>query len=153
MPSWRRLLRHLDRRACSLARPRAGRSMLARIAMMAITTSSSIRVKARRRGRSVRPACRGLRVVPAGYGTANEERMQAGTGGIIPRLWVANMNTERQIGDHLQTSMETGQVQKSFPAPLLEWQLEFFGSFTHWCSQDRSRAGTSFGPNQDHRSI
>ena len=44
------------------------------------------------------------------------------------------------------------QVQKSF-SPLFEWQLEFFSSFTQWCSQNRSRAGTSPGPNQDHRSI
>ena len=41
-----RLFLHLVWRACSLARASAGRSMAARMAMMAITTSNSIKVKA-----------------------------------------------------------------------------------------------------------
>jgi len=39
------LLKHLANLACSLARPKAGNNMLASIAMMAMTTSSSISVK------------------------------------------------------------------------------------------------------------
>src|SRR5207245_9755137 len=46
-----RLLRHWVRLAFSLARESTGRSIAARIAMMAITTSSSIRVKPRVRSR------------------------------------------------------------------------------------------------------
>src|SRR4051812_1952693 len=42
------LFRHWIRLAFSLARARAGKSMEARIAMMAITTRSSMRVKAER---------------------------------------------------------------------------------------------------------
>src|SRR5207244_4422143 len=48
-PSCRRLFRQAMRRAFSFARPRAGRSSAARIAMMAITTSNSISVKPSRR--------------------------------------------------------------------------------------------------------
>src|SRR6185369_10959954 len=46
-PSWRRLERQAVREAFILALERAGSSMAARMAMMAMTTSSSIRVKAR----------------------------------------------------------------------------------------------------------
>src|SRR5213595_3787704 len=46
IPTCRRLLRQAIRRALHLAEASAGRSMAARMAMMAITTSSSIRVKA-----------------------------------------------------------------------------------------------------------
>jgi hypothetical protein len=41
------LLRHLVRRACSLAEASAGSKSAARIAMMAMTTNSSINVNAR----------------------------------------------------------------------------------------------------------
>lgn len=53
MLSWRRLLLQEVRFAFSLARLRAGRSIAARMAMIAITTKSSINVKAseERRGR------------------------------------------------------------------------------------------------------
>src|SRR5256885_8635504 len=44
-----RLFTHLMRFADSLARASAGRSMLARIAIIAMTTNSSMRVNARRR--------------------------------------------------------------------------------------------------------
>ena len=44
-PCWRSLLRHCARMACCLALARAGRSMAARMAMMAMTTSNSMRVK------------------------------------------------------------------------------------------------------------
>jgi hypothetical protein len=47
-PSWCRLLRQEAPNAFSLALANAGRSMAARMAMMAITTKSSISVKARR---------------------------------------------------------------------------------------------------------
>src|SRR5512133_3632031 len=51
----------LIEKAFALARPRAGRSIAARIAMIAITTSSSIRVNARllpaRRKRAKLPRC------------------------------------------------------------------------------------------------
>ena len=43
----RMLLRQAIRRAASFARPRLGSSIAARMAMIAITTSNSIRVKAR----------------------------------------------------------------------------------------------------------
>src|ERR1019366_5953798 len=46
MPSWRRLLLQAMLLPDSLARASAGSSMAARIAMMAITTSSSIKVNA-----------------------------------------------------------------------------------------------------------
>src|SRR5713101_4321526 len=46
-PSCFRLLAHWLRRACSLARAKTGKRMAARMAMMAITTSNSIRVKPR----------------------------------------------------------------------------------------------------------
>src|SRR5690606_4981716 len=46
-PTWRMLLMHLVCCALALALARAGSSMLARIAMIAITTRSSIRVKPR----------------------------------------------------------------------------------------------------------
>src|SRR6266480_6648223 len=46
----RRLLRHLMRFPFSLAAARAGNSNPARMAMMAMTTSNSIKVKPRRRG-------------------------------------------------------------------------------------------------------
>src|SRR5438067_2451922 len=49
MPSWRRLLRQAACWALALARARAGNSIAARIAMIAITTRSSIKVKAARR--------------------------------------------------------------------------------------------------------
>src|SRR5262249_42307358 len=45
-PSWRVLEMHAPRRAESLARASAGNSMAARMAMMAMTTSSSISVNA-----------------------------------------------------------------------------------------------------------
>ena len=45
MPICRRLEMHAVRLARFLALPSAGRSMAARMAMMAMTTSSSIRVK------------------------------------------------------------------------------------------------------------
>src|SRR5512135_289727 len=45
MPTWRRLLAQRTRMAFSLDALSAGRSIAARIAIMAITTSSSIRVK------------------------------------------------------------------------------------------------------------
>src|SRR5882757_8765857 len=48
MPSCRRLLRQTALWALALARPNAGRSRLATIAMIAMTTRSSIKVKARR---------------------------------------------------------------------------------------------------------
>ena len=44
IPSWRRLLRHLVRLALSLALLNAGKSIAAKMAMMAMTTSSSIKV-------------------------------------------------------------------------------------------------------------
>src|SRR5437899_6318462 len=46
MPIWRLLLRHWICLAFDFARASAGRSRPARIAMMAMTTSSSMRVKA-----------------------------------------------------------------------------------------------------------
>src|SRR5438309_2202009 len=49
MPHWRRLERQLVACALALALLKAGNSMAARMAMMAITTSSSMRVKARDR--------------------------------------------------------------------------------------------------------
>src|SRR5579859_4467392 len=49
MPIWRRLFKQLVRWDLDLARLSAGKSIAARIAMIAITTSSSIRVKAERR--------------------------------------------------------------------------------------------------------
>ncbi len=47
MPTWWRLLAHRTRRAFSFDELRAGNSIAARIAMMAITTSNSMREKAR----------------------------------------------------------------------------------------------------------
>src|ERR1035438_7168184 len=47
MPSWRRLLVHLMRWALALALASAGKSIAAKMAMMAMTTNNSIRVKAR----------------------------------------------------------------------------------------------------------
>ena len=46
MPTWRILFRQSIFRPCSLAVARVGNSMLANIAMMAMTTRSSISVKA-----------------------------------------------------------------------------------------------------------
>src|SRR5262245_26415404 len=46
IPIWRRLFLQLTERAASLARLRTGNSSAARIAMMAMTTSSSIKVNA-----------------------------------------------------------------------------------------------------------
>src|SRR5260370_7058392 len=46
--TWLMLVRHWVRLACSLALARAGNSIAARMAMMAITTSSSINVNALR---------------------------------------------------------------------------------------------------------
>ena len=46
MPIWRRLLRHTVARPDSFARLNAGSSSAARMAMIAITTSSSISVNA-----------------------------------------------------------------------------------------------------------
>src|SRR6266566_1586439 len=45
-PHWRRLLLHTAECAADLARESAGNSSAARIAMMALTTRSSIKVKA-----------------------------------------------------------------------------------------------------------
>src|ERR1041384_363632 len=50
MPIWRRLFRQPVCLALALALAKAGRSMPARIAMIAITTSSSMRVNAHRAG-------------------------------------------------------------------------------------------------------
>src|SRR5665213_729469 len=44
MPSWRNWLKHLVRWACSLDAAKAGNSIAARIAMMAMTTKSSMSV-------------------------------------------------------------------------------------------------------------
>ena len=44
MPTWRRLLAHFIRLALALARANTGNSIAARIPMMAITTSNSIKV-------------------------------------------------------------------------------------------------------------
>src|SRR5262245_9776621 len=57
---WRRLLRHLIRLPFSLAALKAGNSMAARIAMMAMTTSSSMSVKP---PCLERPLARGLAVL------------------------------------------------------------------------------------------
>ena len=46
-PSWRRWLPHFVRRAIVLLFARAGRSIAAKMAMMAITTSNSISVNAK----------------------------------------------------------------------------------------------------------
>ena len=56
MPNWRRLLTQEIRLALSLALDKAGRSIPAKMAMMAITTSNSISVKAvvLRLGRTVK---------------------------------------------------------------------------------------------------
>src|SRR5262245_30125239 len=53
--NWRRLLEQLTRLARSLAAANAGRRGAARDAMMAITTSNSMRVKPRRQGPRARP--------------------------------------------------------------------------------------------------
>jgi hypothetical protein len=45
IPSWRKSLRQEIRRPASLAPAKAGRSIPARMAIMAMTTNSSIRVK------------------------------------------------------------------------------------------------------------
>ena len=70
----------LVRLACSLALARAGNSIAARIAMMAMTTSSSIKVKPRRRRKGLEAGFRS----PAN--PENPERMniafRAGTGGL-----------------------------------------------------------------------
>ena len=63
MPIWCRLFMHWTLTAFSLALAKAGRSSAARMAMMAITTSNSISVKARltgqrRRGRVPRRSWR-----------------------------------------------------------------------------------------------
>src|SRR5437870_469335 len=58
MPSWRTLETHCVFRACSRARANTGKRIAARMAMIAITTSSSIRVKPRaERGREVNEEC------------------------------------------------------------------------------------------------
>src|SRR5438445_3308970 len=56
-PSCRRLLIHVVPWALDLALLNAGRSMAARIAMMAMTTRSSIKVKPGRRKRESGAAC------------------------------------------------------------------------------------------------
>ena len=53
-PIWRRSFIQLIRFALSLARASAGKSIAAKIAMMAITTSSSINVKAQSRASELR---------------------------------------------------------------------------------------------------
>jgi len=53
-PSWRRLLWHLADLLFSFARLKAGTRSEAKIAMMAITTSSSIKVNADLPGRALR---------------------------------------------------------------------------------------------------
>lgn len=55
MPAWRRFDKHVVFLAASLACANTGKSMAAKIAMIAMTTSNSIRVKAFwfRMGRSV----------------------------------------------------------------------------------------------------
>src|ERR1043166_1169475 len=52
--SWRRLLRQTDCLACSLAFFRAGKRRAAKMAMMAMTTNSSMSVKAREEGKGGR---------------------------------------------------------------------------------------------------
>src|SRR6266478_4392460 len=58
MPTCFKLLRHWIRLARSLALARAGNSIAARMAMMAITTKSSISVKPRRPDEGILPAKR-----------------------------------------------------------------------------------------------
>src|SRR5437867_415936 len=55
LPTWFMWLKHIDVRAFSLAWAKTGKRMAARIAMMAITTSSSISVNAGFRIRCIRP--------------------------------------------------------------------------------------------------
>src|SRR4051812_16754559 len=90
MPIWRRLLRQAMRLALDFARERAGRSMPARIAMMAMTTRRSMSVKPRWEGRDFM-SMRGYRL----RDSTLTPRSARGSTSLVPPLLLL-----RSLGDH-----------------------------------------------------
>src|SRR5206468_1312150 len=92
--SWRRLLTHEMRLLFSLADDKAGRSMAARIAMMAITTRSSIKVKPTPSRRSTAPRAV-LRVLVKPRRAGPDAVI---TSGVLIRVKVSRFHSRMQVG-------------------------------------------------------